>query len=199
MHLFTSRLLLRPVDAADVDLLAALDADAEVMRFVSGGVPTPTARVADWVIPRMQLQQQEYGTGMWLAFDAHTMAFVGWVQMRTPRHSGALELELSYRLRRETWGHGLAREAASALIAAIFTSTPTTRIFAGTDVDHHASRRVLEALGMRLAADTDAAALTRRDACLEYEILRSVWAVGRGRGAAVSATAPPTSRSGMTA
>lgn len=199
MQLFTSRLALRPVQAADAGLLVALDADAEVMRFVSGGVPTPAATIIDWVIPRMQVQQRDYGTGMWLLFDAGTADFTGWVQLRTPRHSRAHELELSYRLRREAWGRGLAGEAASALLATIFTSTPTTRVFAGTDVDHRASRRVLESLGMRLAADTDTEALTRPGACVEYEILREAWAAGRGRGAVAPGGAPPASRSGMPA
>lgn len=199
VHLFTSRLSLRPVDSADADLLIALDADAEVMRYVSGGVPTPPTTITDWVIPRMQAQQREYGTGMWLLFDVDTADFAGWVQLRTPRHSGTPELELSYRLPRAVWGRGLASEAAGALIAAIFTSTPTSRIFAGTDVDHHSSRRVLERLGMRLAADTDVAALTQPDACVEYEILRDGWATGRGRGALGRAAPGSASPSGMTA
>ena len=199
VHLFTPRLTLRPVDVADADLLVALDADAEVMRFVSGGVPTPRETIVDWVIPRMRVQQQEYGTGMWLLSTVGTADFAGWVQLRTPRHSGAPELELSYRLRRRVWGRGLAREASGALITALFAATTTTRIFAGTDVDHHASRRVLEGLGMRLSADTDAAALTTPGASVEYELLRERWAARRERGAVASPMAAPAFRSGMTA
>lgn len=196
MLLNTARLRLRPVEPTDLHRLTALDADPEVMRFVSGGPATSEATIADWVIPRMQSQQREHGTGMWVlsavAPPEGTPAgggdFLGWVQLRTPRHSAAGELELSYRLHRWAWGHGYASEAAAALIAVMFTGTGATRIFAGTHVVHTASRRVMERLGMRLAADTDAAALTRPEAVVEYELLREQWLSTRGRGA-VSRTA----------
>lgn len=208
MLLNTARLLLRPVETEDAALLVDLDSDPEVMRFVSGGPATPPAVITDSVIPRMQAQQREYGTGMWVAFDAATAhdrtdrsesAFTGWVQLRTPRHSRSGELELSYRLRRAAWGRGFAREASAALVAVMFTSTPVRRIFAGTDVDHLASRRVMEALGMRLAADSDPAALTGPGASVEYELLREQWCAGRGRGGRVIKTSGSASTSGMTA
>lgn len=189
MLLNTARLNLRPVENSDADRLRALDADPAVMRFVSGGPATSAATLTEWVIPRMQVQQRDHGTGMWLLSSpgspgADGDGFLGWVQLRTPRHSRAGELELSYRLRRPAWGHGYASEAAAALIAVMFTSTGTTRIFAGTHVVHSASRRVMERLGMRLAADSDAVDLTRPDAVVEYEILREQWLTTRGRGAA---------------
>ncbi len=181
--LHTRRLRLRPVTPADVDLLTRLDADPEVMRFVSGGPATGRATIADWVIPRMQAQHREYGTGMWLLSPlGDDEAFAGWIQLRTPRHGGTDELELSYRLPRDAWGRGYAAEAANALIAMMFTQTPTTRIFAGTHVVHTASVRVMEKLGMRLAADSAAVDLTGPDAVVEYEILREQWQATRGRG-----------------
>ena len=181
MLLNTDRLLLRPVQPTDRDLLVALDADPEVMRFVSGGPATSPETVAEWIIPRTQEQQRAHGTGMWLQFTG-AGEFAGWVQLRTPRHSSAAELELSYRLPRGMWGHGYAAEGAAALVSVMFTTTDTQRIFAGTHMVHGASRRVMERLGMRLAADSDATALGHPDAMVEYEILRHQWAATRGRG-----------------
>ncbi len=153
------------------------------MRFVSGGSPTSARHVTDWVIPRMQAQQHEHGTGMWLIFPAGTGddGFLGWVTLRTPRHSGPGEAELSYRLARSAWGRGYAAEASAAVIARAFTATGVERIFAGTHIGHHASRRVMERLGMRLAADTDPAGLDDPDAVVEYELLRGQWSATRGR------------------
>lgn len=191
-----------------------LDADPAVMRFVSGGAATGTAEIADWVIPRMQAAQREHGTGMWVLHlragtvddgaDFHNGAdFVGWVQLRTPRHSRAAELELSYRLRRRHWGRGLAAEASAALIAVLFAESEVDRIFASTHPANTASRRVMEKLGMRLAAGTGADGryfdATGSDgsgeADVEYELLREQWLVTRGRAAART----PEFGSGMTA
>ncbi|WP_026918001.1 GNAT family N-acetyltransferase [Gordonia shandongensis] len=152
MNIGTRRLRLRPVEQSDAHLLHRLDADPEVMRFVSGGEPTPSATIRDWVIPRSQAQFRSSGTGMWLLFDRREDRFIGWVQLRVPRHSAALELELSYRLHRWSWGRGVATEAASALVAVAFTATDTDRIFAGTHPANRGSQRVMVKLGMRPAA-----------------------------------------------
>ncbi len=47
MHILleTERLRLRRFVAADADLLVALDADPEVMRYITYGKPTPRAAV----------------------------------------------------------------------------------------------------------------------------------------------------------
>lgn len=189
MLLHTRRLRLRPVVPDDLDRLVELDADPAVMRFVSGGPATSRQTIAEWVIPRMQAQYREYGTGMWIVSPDEAPADVlGWVQVRTPRHSDAGELELSYRLRRSAWGHGYVTEASHALITLMFSDTPATRIFAGTHVGHAASRAVMEKLGMRLAASTDVRALTSPDSVVEYELLRQHWLATRGRGTVRSGT-----------
>ncbi|MFT4088220.1 MAG: GNAT family N-acetyltransferase [Gordonia sp. (in: high G+C Gram-positive bacteria)] len=186
MVIDSRQLSLHPVSAADLDDLVRLDSDPEVMRFVSGGPATPVATIADWIIPRAVAQQHEYGTGMWIVRRRDDQRFAGWVQLRTPRHSSACELELSYRLGRNHWGRGYATEASAALIAAMFTSTPAQRIFASTHIAHTSSRRVMEKLGMRLAAATR---LPDEDGDgepddVEFELLREHWLARRGRHAA---------------
>ncbi|MBM7368932.1 GNAT family N-acetyltransferase [Gordonia hydrophobica] len=174
----TRRLRLRPVAPVDAGLLNALDADPEVMRFVSGGEPTPTAVITDWVIPRSQAQFRDHGTGLWLAFDRRTQAMAGWVWLRLPRHSAVPELELSYRLARESWHRGLATEASRALVDVAFTTTATERVFAGTHPDNVRSQRVMQKLGMRLATENLQRehfddGFTGQD--VEYEVLRRDW------------------------
>lgn len=189
----TQRLRLRPVVLSDAPLLARLDSDREVMRFVSGGEPTPTATIVDWVIPRSQAQFRDHDTGLWVAFDRRTEAFAGWVWLRLPRHSPLIELELSYRLPRESWHRGLATEAASALMAFAFTATDTERVFASTHPDNVRSQRVMQKLGMRLAAghltpEQFDDGFTGSD--VEYEVLRNDWRRQRGPAHAL----PPDSR-----
>ncbi|WP_238419697.1 GNAT family N-acetyltransferase [Gordonia sp. 'Campus'] len=186
MNIDTARARLRPVSFVDVDELVHLDSDPEVMRFVSGGAPTPRAVIEDWVVPRAETERRMYGTGTWVLCDPATTAFLGWVSLRTPRHSTRAELELSYRLRRTVWGRGLATEAAFAMIAFAFDHLSTDRVFAGTVARNAPSRRVMEKLGMTLSAihlcddAADSAELLaihpdRDRSEVEYEILRADW------------------------
>ncbi|MCF8610453.1 GNAT family N-acetyltransferase [Gordonia sp. HY285] len=184
MAIDSERLRLRPVSPDDVDRLYVLDADPDVMRFVSGGEPTRRDTIADWVVPRSQAQFASHGTGMWtVSLRRHDM-FVGWVHLRLPRHSAEHELELSYRIAREHWGAGIATEAAAALIAVTFLSTDTRRVFASAHPGHSASHRVMRKLGMRLSPlALSAARLSGEqiDDDVEYELLRDQWAATRGR------------------
>ncbi|PKZ64035.1 N-acetyltransferase [Gordonia terrae] len=186
MNIDTARARLRPVSAVDVDELVHLDSDPEVMRFVSGGAATPRAVIEEWVVPRAETEHRRYGTGTWVLCDPATTAFLGWISLRTPRHSCRAELELSYRLRRTVWGRGLATEAAFALVAFAFDHLGTDRVFASTVARNASSRRVMEKLGMTLCAihlcddAADSAELLtihpdRDRSEVEYELLRADW------------------------
>ena len=186
MNVETRRLRLRPVDATDVDALVFLDSDPEVMRFVSGGRPTPRAEISDWVIPRARAELRTGRGGMWIAIDQRYQAFLGWVLLRAPRHSQRSEMELSYRLCRETWGRGLATEAARAVVGLAFDELHTERVFASTTLRNSSSRRVMEKLGMRVSGVRAGGDLVDRQPAhghgnrenlgeLEYELLRHHW------------------------
>ncbi|MDL9937273.1 GNAT family N-acetyltransferase [Gordonia sp. ABSL1-1] len=150
MNIDTIRTRLRPLRSVDVDNLVRLDSDPAVMRYVSGGAPTSREVVEEWVIPRAQAERRAHGTGIWSIVDRHSARFVGWIALRTPRHSGPAELELSYRLQRSVWGRGLATEASHALLSFAFDELGSDRVFAGTMAGNLGSRRVMEKLGMSL-------------------------------------------------
>src|SRR5215470_671029 len=103
----TERMVLRRFTATDVDNLVDLDADPEVMRFLTGGRPTPRTEVERVVLPRM------LGPGYRAAVERATGEFVGWFELAgtTPG-----EAELGYRLRRSAWGRGYATEGSLALL-----------------------------------------------------------------------------------
>jgi RimJ/RimL family protein N-acetyltransferase len=69
--------------------------------------------------------------------------------LRPDRDTG--EVELGYRLRAAAWGRGYATEGAVALLRTAFADLGLTSVFARTMAVNHASRRVLEKAGMRLA------------------------------------------------
>jgi hypothetical protein len=51
VFLETDRLVLRRFTAADLDNLVELDSDPDVMRYITGGRPTPCEEVRDEVLP----------------------------------------------------------------------------------------------------------------------------------------------------
>ncbi|HEY0638595.1 MAG TPA: GNAT family N-acetyltransferase [Pseudonocardiaceae bacterium] len=152
VRLTTERLLLRPFTAspADVDLLVDLDSDPEVMRFLTGGVPTPRAEVAERVLPRMlAVGERRPGYGFWAAHERDGGAFAGWFTLRPHHERGTSDVELGYRLRRAVWGRGYATEMGRALLREAFEVLGTPRVYAETMAVNVRSRRVLARLGLR--------------------------------------------------
>lgn len=185
VHLETERLLLRRFTAADVDLLVELDSDPAVMRYITGGRPTPRHEIEDDVLPAFLAHYDRWaGFGFWAAIEKATGEFLGWFHLRP--HDGAApdEPELGYRLRRDAWGRGLATEGAQALIDAGFRDHGASRIHAETMVVNVASRRVMEKCGMTLVrhftADWPDRIEGDEEGDVEYAIVRSDWTARRG-------------------
>jgi RimJ/RimL family protein N-acetyltransferase len=147
----TERLALRRFTAADIDSLVELDSDPAVMRYVTGGVPTPRSFIEKEVLPRfLGSYAAHHGHGVWAAIEKSTGAFLGWFSFRTLRGSDPEEIELGYRLRQTAWGQGYATEGAQALIDKGFRQLGAQRVVASTYQDNLASRRVMDKLGMTL-------------------------------------------------
>jgi RimJ/RimL family protein N-acetyltransferase len=148
----TERLVLRRFTWADCDLLVELDSDPEVMRYTTGGRPTPRSRVETGVLPEMISCYTRFpGFG---AFAGHTRAgdeFIGWFMLLPDVDSPPGEAELGYRLRKAAWGKGYGTEGSRALVEYGFAERGLRRIFAETMAVNTRSRRIMEKLGMRLA------------------------------------------------
>src|SRR5215210_7168876 len=151
VFLKTERLLLRRFTGADVDDLFDLDSDPDVMRFLTGGKPTPRDVIRNEILPRFLSYYERYaGFGYWAAIEKSTGEFLGWFEFRPPE-GGPDEVELGYRLRRSAWGKGYATEGSRALIRKGFTELGVRRVVASTMVVNTASRRVMEKAGLTLA------------------------------------------------
>ena len=139
--------MLRRFTALDAPLLVELDADPEVMRWLTGGRPTPPEVVEREVLPGILAgQERDGGPGVLVAEDPGSGVFLGWFSLRPVAGRG---LELGYRLRREVWGRGLATEGARALVRLAFDVHAAERVFAETMAVNARSRRVLEKAGLR--------------------------------------------------
>jgi RimJ/RimL family protein N-acetyltransferase len=177
----TLRLRLRQFTAEDADLLVELDSDPEVMRYITYGAPTPRETYVDDILPYwLEIYRQTPLLGYWAAEDRRSGDFQGWFHLR-PDRIDAGEQELGYRLRRASWGLGLASEGAAALIEHGFTRVGTEKISARTLVGNARSRAVMEKCGLSYeaaftyAADELAGRTPAECAAVKYSITRSQW------------------------
>jgi RimJ/RimL family protein N-acetyltransferase len=151
VFLETDRLVLRQFTMADADNLVNLDADPDVMRFVTGGIPTSREEIQDEVLPAFLGYYQRYeGYGFWAAIEKATGEFLGWFHFRPGKDAAPGEVELGYRLRKSAWGKGYATEGSRALIRKGFTEHGVQRVVAEAMAVNQASRRVMEKAGLTL-------------------------------------------------
>ena len=147
----TQRLVLRRFTMADVDNLVRLDADPDVMHFITGGMPTAREEIEKEILPAFLAYYERFeGYGFWAAIQKPAGQFLGWFHFR-PREGASLdEAELGYRLRKSAWGKGYATEGSRALIRKGFTEFGVRRVVAETMAVNLASRRVMEKAGLTL-------------------------------------------------
>ena len=152
-YLATERLTLRPFAADEADLLIELDSDPAVMRYLSGGEPTPPDVVREMVLPSL-LRGYERWDGRFGVFAAHEKEsgeFVGWFCLR-PEPGGPLdEVELGYRLRQDAWGKGYATEVSRALLDKAFAELDVRVVWGATMYLNRASQKVMEKVDMTVA------------------------------------------------
>lgn len=154
----TPRLLLRDVTPDDAAFLQSLDADPEVMRWISG----KPAEAVEWHRERIRNVFLPWQTHSWhglrVIVERDTQAFLGWVFARPASvawfavpigWSDPAEIEIGYRLVRSAWGRGIATEAALPLVTHAFADPATHALVACTAVGNVGSQRVLDKLGFQ--------------------------------------------------
>src|SRR4029453_11336963 len=101
VFLETERLVLRRFTEDDVDDLVELDGDPEVMRFLTGGRPTPREEVEGEILPAFLRYYERFaGYGFWAAIERSTGDFLGWFHFRPHQGASLAATELGYRLPR---------------------------------------------------------------------------------------------------
>ncbi len=143
----TPRLRLRPFVEADWPAYAVMCADTEVMRHIGTGGPqsqedawrTMAAFLGHWALR---------GYGMYALEHRESGVLLGRVGYLDP--PGWPGFELGWLLGREHWGHGYAREAASAALRHAFEHMRRDRVISLMRPDNQRSIAVAEAIGERL-------------------------------------------------
>ena len=191
VFLETERMTLRRFTVEDVDHLVDLDSDPEVMRFLTGGKPTPREVVQNDILPTfMNSYEPASGLGVFAAIEKKSGEFLGWFSIRSKDAKNTNEVTLGYRLRRAVWGNGYATEGVRALLYKVFTESDVQRVVATTYQDNLASIRVMEKAGLKFARayrmaieellTNDTAAHSVREGLwdgddVEYELLKDDW------------------------
>lgn len=157
MHIVleTQRLTLRQFTEDDVDNLFDLNSEPEVMRYLTGGRPTPREKLRDEIIPfHLAVYERLDRLGTWAAESSATGEFLGWFHFRPGPGTDITNIDLGYRLRRSAWNMGYATEGSRALINTGFTELGIERVFGHTVTANTASRRVMEKCGLTLVRTT---------------------------------------------
>jgi RimJ/RimL family protein N-acetyltransferase len=171
----TARLRLRAWREDDLEPLAAIDGDPEVMAFVGDGrtrTREQTAASLGWI----RQAWDEQGFGLFAVEVKETGQLAGWVGLAVPFFLPEImpAVEIGWRLGRAHWGHGYATEAAREALDFGFRDAGLDRIVSIRDVRHHVSAGVMRKLGMTEFLRT--AVPSHGQPVLVTEITRERWA-----------------------
>jgi RimJ/RimL family protein N-acetyltransferase len=151
----TERLNLRRWRDDDLDFLAALNADPEVMRYILDGSTRDRQQSADG-LNRMKWEWAELGYGRFAIEVRATGELIGWAGLAVPYFLPSVmpAVEVGWRLARSAWGHGYATEAAFAALRLGFDEAGLDRIISIRHLENDRSARVMEKLGLRFDHET---------------------------------------------
>lgn len=143
--LTTSRLLVRELEASDVDFVAEMLGDAQVMRYWPA--PLTRQRSVEWIEKQID-RYARHGCGYWLAIEKPTDLPVGQVGVMMTSVDGAEEAALGWIIHRPFWRRGFAFEGASACIDHVFGAMNRDRAVALIRRENHPSTMLALKLGM---------------------------------------------------
>jgi RimJ/RimL family protein N-acetyltransferase len=179
----TERLTLSPLSDHHLEHEVVLDADAEVLRYLSSQ-PRTREEVERGHTFRLEQGREVDGLGVWAGFlRAEPDRFVG-IWMLQPPHGPSQpkvpgEADIGYRLLREFWRQGLAKEGSRELMRYGFEEIGLLRIFAQTMAVNTPSRATMASLGMTFVRsfheDHDEPIPGSDEGEVEYDMTRAAW------------------------
>ena len=142
----TERLVLRHLSHDDLDALAAIQADPEVMRYFPSGPRSREEALRE--LERCIALQEQHGFSLWAAIEKARGRLIGRCGLLPQAIQGRDEVEIAYLIDREYWGRGFATEAALATRDHGFGRLGRDRLVSIIHRDNLASRRVAEKVGL---------------------------------------------------
>ena len=148
----TEHLLFRPLMLSDLDELAALYADPEVMRFLGG---THSKEEVQHILNRYIREYEIYGHSFFATIQKSDQRFIGQCGLLTQEVDGQPEVELGYVLAPQYWQRGLALEGTQALKDYGLQQLGFPRLISLIPPENVASIHIAEKIGMQYERDVD--------------------------------------------
>ena len=131
----------------EADLLFQLDGDADVMKYITLGIPRTMDEVIEKSMTRiLKSYQDKTDFGIFAAYLINSEKYIGWFQFEEDKefeHS----IEIGWRLKKQYWGNGYATEVATVLCDLGIKMGKT--IVARAMIENLASIRVMEKAGLK--------------------------------------------------
>lgn len=142
------RIRLRRWRPEDLDGLAAMHADPEVMRHL---MPLAGRAGSDAAGARIQRHFDAHGFGLWVIDVPGVSAFIGYTGLVHVPYEAAFTpaVEIGWRIQRAYWGRGYVSEAARLSLHDGFGRLGLREVIALTVPANARSRAVMTRLGMR--------------------------------------------------
>jgi RimJ/RimL family protein N-acetyltransferase len=151
--ILTRRLRLRGWREGDVELMTAIYAEPEVVRYL---------RPLDLDGTRQQLSRfvdhwKEHGFGLWAVEDRASGRLIGRIGLvhHDDWTETSYDAEVGWTLERATWSRGLATEGGAAALRFGFETKGMERIISIAHRENVASQRVMEKLGLKREGATN--------------------------------------------
>jgi ribosomal-protein-alanine N-acetyltransferase len=147
VQLETDRLILRLPQESDGEALAPIYADPAVMRYIGNGA-TRTREQVDATVGWMIQQWEENGFGLYVAEQKSDRQVIGRCGLICQTIEEQREIELAYLFGSQSWGRGLATEAAMAIRDHAKGTLHIKRLISLVHPDNVASKRVAKKAGL---------------------------------------------------
>lgn len=146
-YIETPRLVLRDWQEGDIEPFARINSDEQVMEYFLKKLDDEETRA---FYRRITEEFADYGYGLYAVEDKSNRDFIGYVGFH---HIGfdvdfAPGLEIGWRLRVESWGKGLATEAAMACLEYGREVLGLEEVYSFTSLLNKRSERVMQKIGM---------------------------------------------------
>ena len=148
----TEKLILRDLETGDLDSLAVIYADADVMKYIGTG-KTFTREQTKASIDRWKAYREKNGYSNWAVADKSSGALIGKCGFSDlPDNLG---IEISYLFTKNRWGKGIASEISLATLDYGFSILNLEKIKGFVYPENTASIRVIEKMGMKFEKEVE--------------------------------------------
>ena len=141
----TERLILRTYTVDDLKTVYVLITDPDVTRFFPEDYSVKKEDVLA-SLPRRMEKWRKFGFGQLGVFDKVNGNLIGYCGLQYLDNTS--EVEIYYGFFKDSWGKGIATEAAKAMLRFGFEEVKLEKIVGVTNPENFASQRVLQRLGM---------------------------------------------------